>query len=88
MGDFGQRVGLIHKLTQGAGSEECIDNARDSLGVDKVDRSEYLRVTDVHALADCARHTCEADAKLVVQLLAHGAHTAVAQVVDVVDIGL
>ena len=88
VGDFGKRVGLVHELAQSIGAEECVDHRRDGLGVDEVDRSEYLVVAHVHALADGARHTCQAHAELVVELLAYGAHAAVAEVVDIVDIGL
>ena len=37
VGDFGQRVGLVHELRQRVGTEEGVDNRRDGLGVDEVD---------------------------------------------------
>ncbi len=87
MGDFGQRVGLVHKLAQRVGTEECVDNRRYGLGVDKVDWSEHLVVAHIHALANGARHTRQTDTELVVQLLAYSTYSAVAQVVDVVNVG-
>ncbi len=87
VGDFGQRVGLVHELRQGVGAEEGVDDRRYRLGVDEVGGGEHLVVADVHALADGAAHAAEADAELVVELLAHGAHAAVRQVVDIVDVG-
>ena len=27
VGDFGQRVGLVHELREGVGAEECVDDA-------------------------------------------------------------
>ena len=88
VGDFGQRVGLVHELRQGVGAEEGVDDRRDGLGVDKLDGGKGLVVAHVHALLDGAGHAGQADGELVVQLLADGAHTTVGQVVDVVDVGL
>ena len=88
VGHLGQRVGLVHELRQRIRTEERVDDRRYGLGVDKVDGCEHLVVAYVHTLADGARHTGQSHAKLVVKLLAHGAHAAVAQVVDIVDIGL
>jgi len=83
-----QRVGLVHELRQLVRPEECIDHRRQCLGVDQVHRCENLVVTDVHAFADGTGHPGETDTKLVVQLLSHSPDTAVAQVVDVVDLSL
>ena len=77
MSDFGKRVGLVHKLRQLVGSEERVDNRRQSLRVDKVDGCEHLVVADVHTLADGACHTSETYAELVVKLFAYGAYTTV-----------
>ena len=70
------------------GAEERIDYARNGLGVDKVDGGEHLIVAHIHALTDGAGHTCQTYTELVIELLADSAHTAVAQVVDIVDISL
>ena len=86
--NLGKRVGLVHELRQCVGSEERIDNGRDCLGVDQVNRSKHLVVADVHTLTDCTRHTCKTHSKLVVELLADCAHTTVRKVVDIVDIRL
>ena len=88
MSDLSQRVGLVHELRQGVGAEERIDYARNGLGVDKIDGGEHLIVAHIHALADGAGHTCQTYTELVIELLADSAHTAVAQVVDIVDISL
>ena len=88
VGDFGQGVGLVHELRQRIGAEKGVDNRRDCLGVDQVDRGEHLVVADVHTLADSAAHAGQAHAELVVELLADCADSAVRQVVDVVDVGL
>ena len=88
MRNFGQRVDLIHELRELRRPEERVDHRRQRLGIDQVDRSEHLVVTYVHALADLTRHAHEAHGELVRQLFAHGADTAVRQVVDIVDVGL
>ncbi len=88
VGDFGQRVCLVHELAQSVCAEECVDHRRDGLGIDQVDGSEDFVVAHVHAFADGAAHAGQTHAELIVELLAHGAHTTVRQVVDVVHIGL
>ncbi len=47
-------------------------------------RRGRVRVRDRHALFDDALHAQQADAELVLDQLAHGAHATVAEVVDVV----
>ncbi len=88
VGDFGQRIGLVHKLRQCVGAEESVDHRRDRLGVDKVDRLEHFVVAHVHLLTDGARDTRESDAELIVELLADSTHPAVAEVVDIIHIAL
>ena len=88
VGNLGQRVGLVHELRQCVGAEEGVDYARDGLGIDQLGGCEHLVVAHIHALTDGACHASQAYAKLVVELLTHGAHAAVAQVVDIVDIGV
>ncbi len=81
---LGQRVGLVHELRERVRTEERVDNARDSLGVDQIGRSEHLIVAHVHALTDGTAHTVQTDRELVGQLLAHRAYTTVRQVVDII----
>ena len=70
------------------GTEERVDNRRQRLGIDQVDRREHLVVAHIHTLTDGAGHTGQADAELGLQLLTHSTDTTVAQVVDIVDFGL
>ena len=86
--DLGQRVDLVHELRKLRGAEEGVDDRRQRLGVNQVHRREDLVVAHVHALADRARHAHEAHGELIRQLLAHSAHAAVRQVIDIVDVGL
>ena len=84
VGQFRQRVGLIHELAQGAGAEELLDGGGDGADVDQALGRDDVQILNGHALADHALHAAEADAELVLQQLAHAAQAAVAQVVDVV----
>ena len=88
VGDFGQRVGLVHELAELVGAEERVDDRREGLGIDELGWGEHLVVADVHAFADGARHAGETYAELVVELFAHGADAAVGEVVDIIDISL
>ncbi|CDC97772.1 uncharacterized protein BN576_00508 [Alistipes sp. CAG:268] len=86
--DLGQRVDLVHELRELRGAEERVDHRREGLGVDQVHRREDLVVAHVHSLADGAGHADEAHGELIRELLAHRAHAAVRQVVDIIDVGL
>ncbi|MPM52374.1 hypothetical protein SDC9_99133 [bioreactor metagenome] len=88
VGDFGQRVGLVHELRQLRCAEEFLQSSRDRLGVDQVVRHQRLLFrlaqTFLHSLFD----TCQTGAVLVFSQLTHATHAAIAQVVDVVDFAL
>ena len=87
VGDLGERVGLVHELGELARAEEGVDHGRESLRVDELYRAELLVVADVHPLADGTCDTAQTYAELVCQLLAYGADTTVAEVVDIVHCG-
>ena len=88
VGDFGQRVGLIHELRKLAGAEELAHGGHGGLGVDQVVGHDSRDVHARHTLLDGALHTQEADAVLVFQQFADRAHAAVAEVVDIVNLAL
>ena len=81
---FRQRVGLVHELRELATPEELLDRRHHRPDVDQDLGRDLGGVLDRHALADHPFHPQHADAELVLQQLADGAHPAVAQVVDVV----
>ncbi len=85
VGDFRQRVGLIHELRELRGAEEFLDRRRNGLGVDEVVRHQVfglgLAQTFLHRALDARQPGTE----LVLGQLAHAAHAAVAEVVDVID---
>jgi hypothetical protein len=83
--DLRQRIGLVHELRELRGAEELADRGHHRLGVDQVVRHGGVQLLiHAHFFLDGAFHAHQADAELVFHQLAHGAHTAVAQVVDVV----
>ncbi len=83
--DLGERIGLVHELRKLRGAEELTDGRHHRLGVDQVVRhSRGELLIDAHLFLDGALHADEADAELVLHQLAHGAHAAVAEVIDVV----
>ena len=83
--DFTEGVGLVEELRQLARAEKRIDDGRQSPRIYQINRRENFIVADVHPFPNRPRHTCQTDAELGVQLLANRAHTAVCQVVNVVN---
>ena len=83
-----QRVGLVHELRQLRGAEEFTHGGRRGFRVDQVLRHDGVDIDARHALLDRALHAQQADAVLVLHELADRAHTAVAEMVDVVDLAL
>ena len=71
MGNFAQRVGLVHKLRELAGAKELLDCRRDGLGVDEVVWHGGLEVLDAHPLSNSPLHADKAYAELVLDELAH-----------------
>ena len=86
VGQTGQRVRLVHELRELRGTEELLDGGHDRADVDERLRGNLVDVLGAHALTDDALHTAHADTELVGDELADGADTAVAKVVDVVNL--
>ena len=86
--DLGERVGLVHELRQLRRPEELANRGHDRLRVDQVVRHGGRHfLVDRHLLLDRALHADQADAELVLEELADRPHAAVAEVIDVVDVG-
>ena len=79
-----QRVRLVHELRQLRRPEELLDRRDHRPDVDQRLRRDRLDVLRRHALAHDPFHPAQADAELVLDELADGAHPPVAEVVDVV----
>src|SRR5690606_15526820 len=75
--DLGQRVGLIHKLRQLAGTEELLDSRRDGLGVDQIVRHQVFGLGLAQTFLDGTFHTHQTGAELVFGQFAHATNTTV-----------
>src|SRR5690606_981314 len=81
--NLGQRVGLVHKLRQLAGTEELLDCRRNRLGVDQVVRHQVLGLGLAQTLLDGTLNTHQAGTELVLGQFANTTYTTVAQVIDI-----
>ena len=88
MRELRERIGLVHDLRELAAAEEILDRRRDRLRIDERARRHVLLIANRHALLHRAAQLEEAFAELVGRQLVDGAHAAVAEVVDVVDVAL
>ena len=86
--DFRKRVRLVHELRQLRGTEELTHGCHSRLGVDQIVRHHGRDIDAAHALLDRALHAQQANAVLVFKQFADRTHTAVAEIVDVVDFTL
>ncbi len=88
VGEFGQRVRLVHEVGQLAAAEKVLYHGAHGFGVDKVLRCDGVHLLEVHALFDGAFHADESDANLVREQLSHGSNAPVAEMVDVINLPL
>ena len=85
MRNLSQRVCLVHKLRQSIRSEERVDNRRNCLRVNQIDRGKHFIIANVHTFTNRTGHTGQTNTELIIQLLANCTHTTVAQVVDIIN---
>src|SRR5690606_6821193 len=86
--DLRERVGLIHELRQLRGAEELANGGGSRLCIDQVLRHHRVDIDRGHTFLDRTLHAKQTNAVLVLHELAHRTHTAVAEIVDVVDLSL
>ncbi len=86
MGQFSQRIGLVHKLGQLAGAEELLDRRDDRTDIYKRLGCGCVDVLDGHPFANHPFHTGETDTELVLEEFSNRAEPPVPQVVDIVNI--
>src|SRR5690606_1382442 len=84
VGDFGQRVVLVHELRQLAGTKELFDCGGDRLGVDQILRHQSVQVAQGETLLDRTLDTHQTDTELVFSHFTDRTDTTVTQVVDIV----
>ena len=85
VGDFRQRVVLIHKLRELTGAKELVHRSRYGLRVNQVLRHQAFAFRHGEPLFHRALHAHQADAELVFRHLAHGADATVTEVVNIID---
>ncbi len=88
VGDFGERIVLIHELGQLRGAEELLDRGSHRLGIDHLLRHDGLALGDGQALLHGALDAHQADAEGVLRHFPDAANAAVAQMVDVVHVAV
>src|SRR5437867_9099409 len=83
VGDFAERVGLVHELAELRRTEELADRGHHRLGVHQVVRhSRGHFLIHAHLFLDGTLHADQADAELVFEQLANRANAAVAEMID------
>jgi len=86
--DFRKRIRLVHELGELAGAEKFIHHSRHRFGVDQVVRHHGFDVLKAHLFLDRPLHAHQADAVLIFNQFADGAHPAVPQMINVVHAAL
>ncbi len=82
---LGERVVLVHELGQLGGAEELLDRRRNRLGVDQLLRHQVFRFGQGQTLFHRTFNTDQTDTELVLRHFTNRAHTAVTQVIDIIN---
>ena len=85
MRNLRQRVVLVHKLRQLAGTEELFHCCGNRLGVDHILRHQGIQIAQRQTLFHRTLYTHQANAELVFRHFANGTDTTVAEVVNIID---
>src|SRR6516225_9050263 len=88
MGNFRQRIGLVHELGELRRAEELLDYGRRRLVIHQFLRHQGLDILQTHPLLDRTLHPHQTDAELIFDQLADGADPAIAQMIDIVDLAI
>ena len=80
-----QRVVLVHKLRQLAGTKELFHCCRNRLSVDHILRHQGIQIAQRQTLFHRTLNTYQANAELVFRHFAYGTDTTVTEVVDIID---
>ena len=86
VGNFRQRVGLVHELRQLGRAKEFPHSGSSRLGVDQIGRHHSVDFNRPHTLANGTLHAQQAYAILVFHQLADRPDTPVAKMVDIIHI--
>ncbi len=83
--NLGKRISLIHELGKLAAAEELLDRGGNRLGIDQIVRHHGFSFLQIHPLPDRPLHSHQSHPILVFHQLTHSPHSAIAQVVDVIN---
>ena len=86
--DFGQRVGLVHKLRQLAGTEKFLNGSRNGFSINQVSRHQTFAFGLIQTLFHGTFHACQTCTELVFHQFANGTHATVAQMVNIVHFAM
>ena len=81
---LGQRVNLVHELRKLRTHEELAHYADNRPGIDELVGHYTVDFHGAHPVFDDALHARQPDPKAILHEFAHGAHSTVAQVVNIV----
>ena len=84
VGQFCQRVVLVHELGQLAAAKEFFNSSNNRTNVDESLRSDNLSILNGHTFLNYSFHTSKTNAELVLEQFANATNTTVTQMVDVV----
>ena len=87
VGQFRERIDLIHELGELAAAEEVTHHGTEGLGVDEFLRGHafHVHIEQGHALFHQTLRAAQAHAALVGEEFTHGPHTTAAQVIDIIQ---
>ena len=86
MGNFRQRVGLVHELTQLRRTEELTNRSTDRFTVDQVVRHQVFSFSLTQTFLDSALDAHQTRTELVFSQFADATDTAVAKVINIVNL--
>ena len=84
MSDLRQRVILIHKLRQLAGTKEFLNCRRDWLRIDQVLRHEAFAFSHREALFYCSLYPDKTHSELILGHFANRTNAAITQMIDII----
>ncbi len=84
MCNFGQGIGLVHKLRELTRTEKLFDHSGEGFGVDQIMGHQCLDVLKAHSFLDRPLNSHQSDMILIFEQLSDRPHAAVSQMVDVV----
>ncbi len=85
MGQFSQRIGLIHELGQLAGPKEFLYCCCNRTNIYKSLGRRRINILDGHPLTNHPFHTGKTYTELVLEEFSHRAETSVPQVIDIIN---